>query len=108
MVPEKILTTFKTIFPNITFNIKSRISEDIKFTFDNAKSGYPTMESKENLYYVLRSLENDLRKAKAKLSKAIQLHKLGEKTIEYVQDCEFFVYDLELEIQDITLRLGEQ
>ena len=106
MAQGNIISTLKRIFPDIHFNIRTRINEDIKFSFESSSADYPSMEPEEHLYFVLRALEDDLRRAKKKLAKAIKLHKIGEITIEELQDHELFVYDLELEIDDINGRLN--
>ena len=106
MATKNVISTLKEIFPNISFNIRARINEDIKFAFENSTEGYPSMEPAEHLYFVLRSLENDLKRAKKNLSKAIKLHKSGEITIEELQDHEFYVWELELQIKDVSCRLN--
>lgn len=106
MANENVILTLRKIFPDITFNIRTVINEDIKFIFDESTENHAFMEPAEHLYFILKTLEHDLRKAKKKLAKVLKFFKIGEATIEEVQDCEFYVYDIELEIQDISARLN--
>ena len=105
MAQGNVISTLKKLFPEINFNIRTRINEDLKYAFDSSSEGYPTMEPHEHLYYVLRALEKDLRRAMKKLATARKLYKLGDVRIEEVQDHEFYVYELELQIEDVSNRL---
>jgi hypothetical protein len=105
MAKGNIVSTLKKLFPEINFNIRTRVNEDVKYAFDSSSAGYPTMEPYEHLYFVLRSLEKDLRRASKKLSTARKQYKLGDIGIEEVQDHEFYVYELELQIEDVSNRL---
>jgi len=106
MAKIDVKAIFKRIFPNIRFIIRPIINEDFDDSLSSSSQEYPDMEPAEYLYFVLRALEHDLQKAKRKLSIAIKLHKLGELSIEEVQDHEMNVYDLEQEIQDVTSRIN--
>lgn len=105
MYKENLIVTLKELFPDIRFNIRPCINEEIKIIFDSASEDFSQYEYSEHLYFVLRSLEDDLRKAKIKLSKIIKLHKNGELGIEEVQDHQFNVHELELEIKEILFKL---
>jgi hypothetical protein len=106
MAKVNVLSTLKKIFPNIHFNIRTQFKDCSDYTYNDEENYYCTMEPSENLYFVLRSLETELRKANKKLSLAIRHHKLGNIPIEELQDHEFNVHEIKTQIEDVTLRLN--
>lgn len=104
MARSKTLELLRKNFPGIEFNVRSKIEEEIIELIDDSRM--PRLEPEEELFFVLKFLEKELTNAKRRLSKIKKKHKKGECTIEEVQDHEFFIIELEAEIEDIIQRLN--
>lgn len=107
MATSDVLLALRNLFPMITFNVRTRINEDIQFIFQQDDyPRMPRMEADEELYFVLRSLERDLYLANKKLKKLKHAHSLGDCSIEDLQDHQYYIFELEFQIEEIMNRLG--
>lgn len=103
MAKNKALEVFREYFPNITFSIRAKVAEEIVKIFEEGDQ--VGLEPSEELFFVLKYLEGELRLAKKKLTQTIKKYKRGECAIEEVQDHEFNVFEIEQDIEDIKEKI---
>ena len=107
MVATDVLDTLKQVFPNVHFNVKAKINDDIKHIFDSSNEfSDHLMEPDDELFFVLKGLESDLREALRNLKKIKHSHKNGHCSIEKVHTQQYLIIDLEAEIHELTEYLG--